>query len=55
MTEPKVKVGILFEPEIEFVLLAPYRIDGCEVSGAQTGLIFIGSVRNINVFRGRSI
>ena len=36
MTEPKVKVGILFEPEIEFVLLAPYRIDGCEVSGAQT-------------------
>ena len=36
MTEPKVKVGILFEPEIEFVLLAPYRIDGCEISGAQT-------------------
>lgn len=36
MTEPKVKVGILFELEIEFVLLAPYRIDGCEVSGAQT-------------------
>ncbi len=25
MKEPKVHVGILFEPQIEFTLLAPYR------------------------------
>ena len=35
MKEPKVEVGILFEPQIEFVLLAPYRISGKEVSGKQ--------------------
>lgn len=44
MTEPKVKVGILFEPEIEFVLLTPYRIDGCEVSGAQTVICKNGQI-----------
>ncbi len=27
MKEPKVQVGILFEPQIEFVLLNPYRMD----------------------------
>ena len=26
MKEPKVQVGILFEPQIEFVLLNPYRM-----------------------------
>ena len=35
MKEPKVQVGILFEPQIEFILLSPYRIDGTEVSGKQ--------------------
>lgn len=35
MKEPKVEVGILFEPQIEFVLLAPYRISGKEVSGSK--------------------
>ncbi|WP_418698153.1 SpoIID/LytB domain-containing protein [Bacteroides sp.] len=35
MKEPKVQVGILFEPQIEFILLNPYRIDGTEVSGKQ--------------------
>ncbi len=35
MKEPKVHVGILFEPQIEFVLLNPYLIDGTEVSGKQ--------------------
>ena len=35
MKEPKVQVGILFEPQIEFVLLNPYRMDGTEVSGKQ--------------------
>ena len=28
MKEPKVHVGILFEPQIEFILLNPYRING---------------------------
>lgn len=36
MTEPKVNVGILFEPRIDFILLTPYRINGKEVSGKQT-------------------
>ena len=27
MKEPKVQVGILFEPQIEFVLLNPYRME----------------------------
>lgn len=35
MKEPKVQVGILFEPQIEFVLLSPYRMGGTEVSGRQ--------------------
>ena len=35
MKEPKVHVGILFEPQIEFVLLNPYLIDSKEVSGKQ--------------------
>ena len=36
MIEPKVSVGILFEPRIDFVFLTPYIIDGKEVSGEQT-------------------
>lgn len=35
MKEPKVHVGILFEPQIEFVLLNTYLIDGTEISGKQ--------------------
>ena len=35
MKEPKVNVGIMFEPKVEFVLLNPYRINNVEVSGAQ--------------------
>lgn len=35
MKEPKVEVGILFEPQIEFVLLTPYCTFGKEVSGRQ--------------------
>ena len=30
MKEPKVQVGILFEPQIEFVLLNPYRMNGSQ-------------------------
>ena len=33
MKEPKVQVGILFEPQIKFILLTPYHINGEEVSG----------------------
>lgn len=36
MKEPKVEVGILFEPQIEFILLAPYHVSGKEVNGKQT-------------------
>ena len=35
MKEPKVHVGILFESQIEFVLLNPYSIAGTEISGKQ--------------------
>ena len=35
MQEPKVQVGIMFEPQIEFVLLTPYRFNGTEISGKQ--------------------
>lgn len=35
MKEPKIHVGILFEPQIEFILPTPYRIHGEEVSGKQ--------------------
>lgn len=36
MEEPKVHVGIMFEPKIEFDLLTPYLFDGVEVTGKQT-------------------
>lgn len=36
MKEPKVHVGILSEPQIEFNLPTPYRIGGTEASGRQT-------------------
>ena len=36
MKEPKVEGGILFEPQIEFILLAPYHVSGKEVNGKQT-------------------
>lgn len=35
MKEPKVQVGILFEPQIEFVLLTPYALNGTEITGKQ--------------------
>jgi len=36
MEEPKLTVGIMFEPEIEFVLLNTYLCNGKEFSGKQT-------------------
>ena len=36
MKEPKVHVGIMFEPQISFVLLNTYRFGNQEVSGQQT-------------------
>ena len=44
MKEPKVQVGILFEPQIEFVLLNPYRMDGTEVSGKQVVIYDEGKI-----------
>ena len=35
MKEPKVHVGIMFEPKIEFILLNPYRFGDAEVTGKQ--------------------
>ena len=36
MKEPKVQVGILFEPQIEFILHGGYTHDGTPVNGKQT-------------------
>jgi hypothetical protein len=35
MKEPKVQVGILFEPQIEFILNGQYVINGIHVTGRQ--------------------
>lgn len=35
MTEPKVNVGIMFEPEIGFILNTPFLVNGKEISGEQ--------------------
>lgn len=35
MKEPKVQVGILFEPQFEFALLTPYTLNGTEITGKQ--------------------
>ena len=35
MKEPKVEVGILFEPQIEFILLTPYHVSGKEVTASR--------------------
>lgn len=45
MKEPKVHVGILFEPQIEFNLLSPYRIGGTEVCGKQVVTYDEGKIR----------
>ena len=44
MNEPQVHVGILFEPQIAFELLAPYHINGQEVSGTQVVSYDNGSI-----------
>lgn len=36
MIEPKVSVGILFEPQIRFALFSLYSVNGTEVNGEQT-------------------
>lgn len=44
MKEPKVQVGILFEPQIEFILQTPYRIAGTEVCGKQVATYDEGKI-----------
>ena len=44
MKEPKVQVGILSAPQIEFILLAPYRLNGTEVSGKQVATCDEGKI-----------
>lgn len=44
MEEPRVKVGILFEPQIEFELLGSYRVNGSEVVGQQNVIYHNGRI-----------
>lgn len=44
MREPKVNVGILFEPEIEFVLFNPFQVNGEEVRGRQIATYSNGKI-----------
>ncbi|MEY8686386.1 SpoIID/LytB domain-containing protein [Bacteroides sp. AN502(2024)] len=44
MKEPQIHVGILFEPQIEFVLLNPYLIAGRKVSGKQVATYDEGKI-----------
>lgn len=50
MIEPKINVGILFEMQIEFKLLAPYSVNGEEVGGEQTVTYCNGDI----LWQGRS-
>lgn len=45
MKEPKVQVGILSEPQIEFVLLNSYHIKGKEIAGRQVVTYVDGQIR----------
>ena len=45
MKEPKVQVGILSEPQIEFILLNSYHIKGKEIAGRQIVTYVDGQIR----------
>ena len=45
MKEPKVQVGILSEPQIEFILLNSYHIKGKEIAGRQVVAYVDGQIR----------
>lgn len=45
MKEPKVQVGILSEPQIEFILLNSYHIKGKEIAGRQVVTYIDGQIR----------
>lgn len=45
MKEPKVQVGILSEPQIEFILLNSYHIKGKEIAGRQVVTYADGQIR----------
>ncbi|WP_321333659.1 SpoIID/LytB domain-containing protein [uncultured Bacteroides sp.] len=44
MKEPKVEVGILFEPQIEFVLFGAYQVNGKELTGKQVATFNDGKI-----------
>lgn len=44
MKEPKIHVGILFEPQIEFVFPTPYLFQGKEISGKQVATYDEGQI-----------
>lgn len=51
MKEPKVHVGIMFEPQIAFILLNTYRFEGQEISGPQLATYEEGKIRwNDNLY-----
>lgn len=51
MKEPKVHVGIMFEPQIAFILLNTYRFEGQEIGGPQLATYEEGKIRwNDNLY-----
>ncbi|MDR2859890.1 MAG: SpoIID/LytB domain-containing protein, partial [Mediterranea sp.] len=44
MNEPRVRVGILFEPEIKFSFLVPYSVNKKETAGTQTATYDNGKI-----------
>ncbi|EKD30865.1 MAG: hypothetical protein ACD_77C00462G0002 [uncultured bacterium] len=44
MKEPKVSVGVMFEPKIEFVLNSGFICDGAEYSGIQSVKLNVGKI-----------
>ena len=44
MKEPKVQVGILFEPQIEFILHTPFLLNGKEITGKQVASFNDGKI-----------
>jgi SpoIID/LytB domain protein len=49
MNIPKVQVGIMFEPRIEFTLLTPFKVEGTEMTARQTVAYCDGKI----LWRGR--
>ena len=53
MKEPKVQVGILFEPQIEFVLLNRYRMFGTYCDGVVTYSMVVSGKQTVTYDEGK--